>query len=85
MGNAPFGYINRNREDRSKYIAIKEPEASTMLWAFDEITNGVNAPHQIRQKISRIGKKIYSRNAFHVAIRNPVYCGNVFIPQYGDE
>src|SRR5690606_4570629 len=79
------GYINRSREDGSKYIAIKEPEASTMRLAFDEIANGVYAPDQIRQKISRTGKKILSRNAFHGAVRNPVYCGKVFIPKYGDE
>ncbi|PJR05054.1 recombinase family protein [Avrilella dinanensis] len=85
MGNAPFGYINRSREDGSKYIAIKEPEASTMRLAFDEIAKGIYAPDQIRQKISRAGKKIVSRNAFHVAVRNPVYCGKVFIPKYGDE
>lgn len=85
MGNAPFGYINRSREDGSKYIAIKEPEASTMRLAFDEIAKGIYAPDQIRQKISRAGKKIVSRNAFHVAVRNPVYCGKVFVPKHGDE
>ena len=85
MGNAPFGYINRSREDGSKYIAIKEPEASTMRLAFEEIAKGIYAPDQIRQKISRSGKKILSRNAFHSAIRNPVYCGKVFVPKYGDE
>lgn len=73
MGNAPFGYINRSREDGSKYIAIKEPEASTMRLAFDEIAKGIYAPDQIRQKISPAGKKILSRYAFHVAVRNPVY------------
>jgi len=75
MGNAPFGYINRSREDGSKYIAIKEPEASTMRLAFDEIAKDIYAPDQIRQKISRAEKKIVSRNAFHVAVRNSVYCG----------
>lgn len=85
MGNAPFGYINRSREDGSKYITLKEPEASTMRLAFNEIVKGIYAPDQIRQKILRSERKILSRNAFHVAIRNPVYCGNVFIPKYGDE
>ncbi len=85
MGNAPFGYINRSREDGSKYITLKEPEASTMRLAFNEIVKGIYAPDQIRQKISRSERKILSRNAFHVAIRNPVYCGKVFIPKYGDE
>lgn len=85
MGNAPFGYANRSREDGSKYIAIYEPEATIMRIAFDEIAMGIYAPDQIRQKILRTGKKMLGRNAFHVAIRNAVYCGKVFIPKYGDE
>lgn len=85
LGNAPFGYINRSREDGSKYIAIKEPEASTMRMAFEEILKGIFAPDQIRQKIERSGKKILSRASFHTAIRNPVYCGKVFVAKYGDE
>ena len=30
MGKAPYGYLNKSREDGSKYIALKEPEASNM-------------------------------------------------------
>ena len=37
VSQAPVGYANRSKEDGSKYIAIKEPEASIMRWAFQEL------------------------------------------------
>ncbi len=39
---------------------------------------------QVRQAIIKRGKKI-SRSAFHVSLRNPVYCGKVFIKKDKDE
>lgn len=30
VSQAPVGYVNRSKEDGSKYIALKEPEASIM-------------------------------------------------------
>ncbi|WP_268225799.1 recombinase family protein [Sinomicrobium oceani] len=85
MGIAPFGYINRSRENGKKYIAVKEPEASSMRWAFHEITKGVLAADQVRKEMNRFGPKKLSRSAFHVAIRNPVYCGKIFIEKFKDE
>lgn len=84
MGIAPFGYVNRSKEDGKKYIGLKEPEASNIRWAFNEITKGILAADQVRQAMNKKGKKM-SRSAFHVAMRNPVYCGKVFIPKYKDE
>ncbi|MGQ3087692.1 recombinase family protein [Flavobacterium sp.] len=84
LGIAPYGYINRSREDGKKYIATKEPEASHIKWAFNEIAKGTLAADQVRQAMNKRGKKI-SRSAFHVAMRNPVYCGKVFIDKYKDE
>lgn len=85
MGIAPFGYINRSMENGKKYVAIKEPEASTMRLAFNEIAKGIFAPDQIRQQIAKSGKKILGRNGFHIAIRNPLYCGKIFIEKFRDE
>lgn len=84
LGIAPYGYINRSREDGKKYIALKEPEASNIQWAFNEIAKGMFAADQVRHAMNKKGKKM-SRSAFHVAMRNPVYCGKVFIPKYKDE
>ncbi|WP_312297890.1 hypothetical protein [Chryseobacterium sp.] len=38
MGIAPYGYINKSHEDGKKDIAIKDPEASNIIWAFNEIS-----------------------------------------------
>lgn len=85
MGRAPFGYINRSKEDGQKYITFKEPEASSMRWAFNEIAKGVFATDQVRQKMNAQSSTKLSRSAFHVAIRNPLYCGKIFIAKFKDE
>lgn len=85
MGMAPYGYINRSKEDGKKYVAIKEPEASNIKWAFHEIAKGVLAADQIRKQMNRNAIKKLSKSAFHVAIRNPVYCGKIFIEKHKDE
>jgi site-specific DNA recombinase len=84
LGMAPYGYINRTKEDGKKYIAIKEPEGSNIQWAFNEIAKGVLAADQVRQAMVKRGKNI-SRSAFHVALRNVVYCGKVLIQKHKDE
>lgn len=85
MGKAPFGYINRSKEDGRKYVALKDPEASAMQWAFNEIAKGILAADQVRQKMNTIGATKLSRSAFHVAIRNPLYYGKIFIAKFQDE
>ena len=85
MGKAPFGYINRSKEDGGKYVALKEPQASAMRWAFNEIAKGVFAADQVRQKMNVQSPTKLSRSAFHVAIRNPLYYGKIFIAKFQDE
>jgi site-specific DNA recombinase len=41
MGKAPAGYINKIRNDKTKYIDIVEPEASHLKWAFETLAQGV--------------------------------------------
>ncbi len=86
MASAPFGYINKITEDgKYKFIEPKEPEASIIRYLFNEIAKGIEAPETIRRQLSEKGVKILSTQAFHVAIRNPVYCGKIFIKKYRDE
>ena len=85
MGKAPFGYINRSKEDGRKYIAPKEPQASGIRWAFNEIAKGIFSCDQVRQKMNKSYKTNISRSAFHVAVRNPVYYGKIFISKFKDE
>lgn len=53
MGNAPFGYINRSHEDGKKYIAIKEPEASSIIWAFNEVAKGHMPAEHVRIQMNK--------------------------------
>lgn len=85
MGKAPFGYANKITENGKKYIALTEPQASKMKWAFEEIAKGIYASNQIRLKMNESLRRSISRTSFHLAIRNPVYCGKVFVPKFKDE
>ncbi|AWG27268.1 recombinase family protein [Flavobacterium kingsejongi] len=85
LGLAPYGYINRTKENGKKYIALKEPEASNLQWAFKEIAKGVLAADQVRLAINKRGGRKISKSAFHVSLRNAVYCGKVFIRKFKDE
>jgi site-specific DNA recombinase len=84
MGRALPGYINRTREDGSKYIAINEPEASHMKWALETIAEGNLATEQVWAMAKKRGMKC-ARNSFWDAIRNPCYCGKIVIPKYKNE
>lgn len=84
MAQAPVGYINKTTEDNRKYIALCEPEASVVKWAFEELAKGTMAADQIRQEANKRGLKC-SRSHFWSIIRNPVYCGRIPIAKYKDD
>lgn len=84
MGMALPGYVNKTNEQGQKYIAISEPQASHMKWAFEQIAQGIYATEQIWSMAKRKGHKC-SRNSFWAAIRNPCYCGKVIVPKFKDE
>lgn len=84
MGLAPVGYKNKVDEGGNKYIARKEPDATILLCAFEQIAQGVFNTSQIWKKAREKGLKC-SKNAFWQLIRNPLYCGKIFIPKFKDE
>lgn len=84
MGLAPVGYKNKVTEDGRKYIAIHEPNASHMKWAFEQLAEGVLATEHVWMKASERGLKC-SRNSFWNFITHPCYCGKVKIPKFKDE
>lgn len=84
MGLAPVAYINKTEENGRKYIAPLEPDASILRWAFEEIAKGIFNTEQIWKRAKEKGLKC-SKNAFWQVIRNPLYCGKIFIPQFKDE
>ena len=82
--SAPMGYANKSYEDGRKYIAVKEPQAEVMRWAFKEIAKGKYPVEQI-YKLAKSKGLACGRNNFWNLIRNPIYCGKIVIPAYKDE
>lgn len=84
MGLAPVAYVNKTEENGKKYIAPKEPDAGIIRWSFEEIAKGNFNTEQIWKRAREKGLKC-SKNAFWQVIRNPLYCGKIFVPQFKDE
>lgn len=84
MGLAPVGYINKSDENGKKYIAHDGANAEIMKWAFKEIARGIFNTEQIWKAAKEKGLKC-SKNTFWDAIRNPLYCGKIFISAFKDE
>ena len=84
VSTAPIGYCNKITEDGRKYIAPKEPFAGIMKWIFETLAEGTLAADQVRQYAVKKGLKC-SKNNFWNHVRNPLYCGKIFIPKFKDE
>jgi site-specific DNA recombinase len=84
MGTAPVGYVNKITETGKKYIAPKDEQGDIMRWAFNELARGRFNTEQVWKSAHEKGL-ICSKPNFYVAIRNPVYCGKIFIPKFKDE
>ena len=85
MGTAPLGYINKVSENGKKYIAPREDEANILKWVFQELASGRLNTEQVWKLAKEKGLRRGSKNNFWVAIRNPLYCGKIFIPKFKDE
>lgn len=79
VGKVPTGYINKIREDKTKYIDLIEPEASHIKWAFEALAEGIYNTDHVWKLASARGMKC-KRNTFISIIRNPIYCGKVMVP-----
>ena len=66
-----------------KYIAPDGPQAAIIRWAFEELAAGRYNTEQIWKMVKDKGFKA-TRSLFWFAIRNPVYCGKIFIPKHKD-
>ena len=84
MGPAPIGYKNKVAENGTKYISFDEYQAPIMTWAFNEICNSIFNTEQIWREARKKGLRC-TKNNFWVAIRNPMYCGKIFVPAFKDE
>lgn len=83
MATAPKGYTNITNDQKKKVI-VPNQDAKYIKWIFEEINKGILHADQIRKITHRKGFEV-SRSYFWTMIRNPVYCGKIFIPAYKDE
>ncbi|MES2373476.1 MAG: recombinase family protein [Bacteroidota bacterium] len=84
VSGAPVGYKNRITEEGKKYIAPKEPEASVMRWVFEQVAEGRLHVEQIFKLAKLRGLKC-TKSTLWRSLRNPVYCGRIFLKEYKDE
>lgn len=82
MATAPKGYKNVRIDN--KPTIVPSDNANHVQWIFNEINKGVLAPDQVRKEANIRGFEV-SRSYFWTMIRNPIYCGRIFIPAYKDE
>jgi len=84
LGKTPFGYKNKITDDGKKYIAIDEPAAKIIRESFAEIIKGQLHTEQIYLAAKEKGFTS-GKSAFWYVIRNPLYCGKVYVAKYKDE
>jgi site-specific DNA recombinase len=84
MGLAPIGYTNRTDANGRKFIAPIDPQATILQRAFQEVAAGTYNTEQI-YKMAKAKGFAATRSLFWFAIRNPVYCGKIFVPKHKDE
>lgn len=84
MGSIPLGYVNKVDERGKKYIEPIDKDAEILKWAFAELAKGIYSADQIRKQVNKKGLEC-SRSNFWRSIRNPVYCGKIFIPAHKEE
>ncbi len=84
INGAPLGYANLSRENGQKYIAPKEPQATIIREAFEELSKGNYNISQVYHQALEKGLQC-RRNNFYDLIQNPAYCGMIVVPKYKDE
>ena len=81
VGMAPFGYKNTRNNDKKPTLIIKE-NADLVRTAFKEMSKGVFSAEEIRKKFRPKGMTL-CKQAFLNMLRNPVYIGKIYIPEWG--
>jgi DNA invertase Pin-like site-specific DNA recombinase len=81
---APLGFINLTTVDGKKIIALKQPEAGIIRWAFLQLAKNIHTIEAGRKMADSKGLKC-SRSYFFRPIRNPAYCGLIPIKSESEE
>ena len=80
---APRGYRNV-RDEMNNPIIAPGKDAPHIIWAFEEMAKGVHNIMDVWKMVKSRGLKI-GKSQMWKMLRNPVYCGRIFIPAYKNE
>ena len=84
LGLAPKGYKNC-RDEQNKPILKPDPKlAPVVKRIFETVAKGVQEIDGLRQAVNKEGMT-FTKNQFYYLLRNPVYCGRVYISGYREE
>ncbi len=80
---APKGYKNV-RDEFDKPVIEPSKDAPLVKWVFEEVAKGVNNVMEIWRTAKDKGLNI-GKSQMWTMVRNPIYCGKIYIPAYKDE
>jgi site-specific DNA recombinase len=84
LGQAPMGYLKTHDQNGRKYIEPKEPEASLIKNAFEEIAKNISSTNYNYHQAVIAGLRC-SQSNFWRLLKNPVYCGRIQIEAFEKE
>lgn len=82
VNNAPIGYSHR-RDESNKPIIVPNDEASLIAELFDMVSSGHTQAEAIAFAKTK-GRNI-SKNNMSKLLRNPLYMGSIYIPEWKEE
>ena len=80
---APYGYKNTHDLNERPIIQPNE-DADTIRFAFDTLAKGICDIETVRRIVNERGVPV-SKSRFWCLVRNPIYCGKIYIPAWKDE
>jgi site-specific DNA recombinase len=80
---APRGYRNARDENNNPIISPGK-DAPIIQWAFEEVIKGVYNVMEIWRMARTKGLRISKSQIWNI-LRNPIYCGRIFVPAYKNE
>jgi site-specific DNA recombinase len=80
---APVGYKNA-RSDLNEPIIVPGKDAELVRWVFEETAKGEKNVVDIWREAKAKGLKVARSNIWNL-LKNPIYCGLLYIPAYKDE
>ena len=80
---APRGYKNA-RDENNNPVIVPSKDADNIKWVFEELSKGHYTVKDVWRLARQKGLKVGKSQMWNL-IKNPVYCGRIFVPAYKTE